>query len=134
MMALPWVAWMSIEIDENTQWKVSLEGPHEQLSSTPHEGWLCSIKGKWIIKNLTAALWKHLNGPPILNHWAIKQPFNSRKEKDINWDMAEKTIQVLSNTKQQWVLKFMTKFLPYGKNMKKVKTENTSKVSMMLMP
>jgi len=36
-------------------------------------------------------------------------------EKLINWDMAAKAMNTLPKTKQQWVSKLASKFLPYRK-------------------
>jgi len=115
IMVLPYVAsWMNIEMDNYAKWKVSVDRPHEQLEGTPYKGWICSIKGRRITKHLSEALWKHLNGSPILNHhWAMKQCYWPGTEKLIDWDMVARAMHALPRAKQKWV---SAKFLPYGTN------------------
>jgi len=86
---LPCIAWMNIKMDGMAKTTVSIDGPSEQIEATPYEGCVCSIEGRRIVKNLTAALCTHLNGPIILNHWANKQQFKTGMDQHINWEMAE---------------------------------------------
>jgi len=95
-------AWMNIEIDEQVKWKVSSDGCHEQLCDTPFKGWICSIEGKQIVKNLAMALWKQLNDPLIWNHLVTKQQYPAGAEKDIDWNMTEIAMHdALPRAKQQ---------------------------------
>jgi len=98
--ALPCTAWMNIEMDALAKATVSLDGPMEQTVAMPYEGCVCSIEGHRIVKNLTATLWKHLNGPLIMNHWATKQNFHSGVAQDIDWEMAENAMLALPKHKQ----------------------------------
>jgi len=43
-------AWMNIEMDKVAKQKVSTDLLTDQSSSIPHEGWLCFLEGKCIIK------------------------------------------------------------------------------------
>jgi len=117
-MALPHLAWMNIEMDGVAKNTVSLDGPLEQIEGTLYEGSVCTIEGHRIVKNLTAALQKHLNGLILLNHWANKQRFKTGMDQNINWEMAEKAMLGLPKPKQRWAAKLAANFLPHGKNMK----------------
>jgi len=66
MMVLLCLAWMNIEMDACTKQKVLEDNPLGSFYTIPHEGWVCSIDGKRVIKHLQTALWTHLNGTKIL--------------------------------------------------------------------
>jgi len=117
MMVLPREAWMNIKMDKAAKSKVSIDEPPKQPYCIPYKGWICYLEGTHITKNLTETLWKHLNGPILLNHWAATHRYRVGAEKTFDWDMAEKAINSMPKTKQQWVSKWAAKFLPYGKNM-----------------
>jgi len=124
---LPRLAWMNIEMDLCAKRKVTSTGSHALTNGIPHEGWTCSIEGKRIVKHLTMALRRHLNGAPILNHWSLKQRFANGSASDIDWEMTAKAIQALPRAKQRWVSKLATKFLPYGSNMTRWKLRTQAK-------
>ncbi len=124
---LPRLAWMNIEMDECAKKKVLEAQPMGQVGGIPHEGWVCIIDGKRIIKHLTTNLRKQLNGTPILNHWSLKQRFQKGQATDVDWEMAARTIQALPRAKQRWVSKLASKFLPYGTNMARWKLRTQTK-------
>jgi len=118
--ALPWVAWMNIEMDSCTKNKLLSAVASTQQDKIPFEGWTCSIEGRCVVKHLTKALRRHLNGSIILNHWAMKARFSSSQvTQTIDWEAAETAMNQLPLAKRQWVSKLAAKFLPDGKNMQR---------------
>jgi len=106
-MVLPRLAWMNIEMDACAKQKVLEDNHQGSIYTIPHEGWVCSINGKRVIKHLQTALWTHLNGAMILRHWATKQRFREGQAKDIDWEMAAQATQALPHAKQRWVAKLV---------------------------
>jgi len=114
---LPHIAWMNIEMDGVAKAAVAQDNSLDQTMVILYEGCVCSIKGHQVIKHFTVVLWQHLNGPIILNHWAMKQRFQLGMDKQIDWEMAEKAMLALPKPKQRWVTKMAMNFFPHGKNM-----------------
>jgi len=85
-MVLTREAWMNIKMDLIAKQKVIVDGPKRQLHGMPYEGWVCSVEGNCMVKNLMTVLHTYLNGGPILHHWEVKQWF-CNSIKDIDWDI-----------------------------------------------
>jgi len=115
--ALPWLAWMNIEMDLLTKYKLLSAELTDSTDKIPFEGWTCMIEGQWVIKHLPTALHQHLNGRILLNHWATKTRFSTQATQEVDWESVEKEMNKLPISKRQWVSKLAASFLPDGKNM-----------------
>jgi len=93
--------------------------PQEGECRIPFEGWICSIEGHQLVKNLKESLQNHLNGKIILNHWVMKEWFSTKTGQAINWECSEKAIKGLPQAHRQWVAKLASRFLLDGKNMQR---------------
>jgi len=65
--ALPWLAWMNIEMDLQAKHALLSAEPNDIQDKIPFEGWTCLIGGWHSIKHLTVALCRHLNGKILAN-------------------------------------------------------------------
>ncbi len=117
--ALPRLAWMNIQMDSKAKERLLTTTSQPKARNIPYEGWICLIEGQQVIKDLTENLRHHLNGKIILNHWITTQSFTAESAGSIDWDMAATATRRLPKFKQLWVSKLATKFLPYGKNMRR---------------
>jgi len=125
--ALPRLAWMNIEMDALAKQKLSQGERITMTDQIPFKGWICRIEGQRVIKHLPKALYRHLNGKIILNHWATKSRFSAKATQAVNWASAEKAMNQLPQSKRQWVSKLAAAYLPDRKNMQRWGFRNQTK-------
>jgi len=115
--ALPCNAWLNVEADCLAKTKVNPTHQGPLQYQLPGEGWMCYIGTKQIVKQLSNAIWEHINGQLAKKYWQTKFYLSDTQWQTINWPGIGHAYKELSPNMWCWAIKNTSGFFVHGKNM-----------------
>jgi len=121
-MVLTQTTWMNIKMDALAKAMIS-QNTRPLRYYLEGKPWTCYTEGHHLVKQVTAALRRHINTITIEAHCAKKQHYKRGNAAMVDHEMAGCAIRGLPKAQQRWVAKSAACFLPYGINMKRWKLQ-----------